>query len=133
MVSSVSFGNLSYADLIKSPQAHRTEAQQPAAAATLNGEKKSSSGKKVAATLVGLAAVATGLVCLAKKGNFDFSKMKDGKIKNFLTGEKVQNGIKWFQTKGSAIYDGAETKAKAAWGWLQKHIHKAPKDVPPQA
>lgn len=133
MVSSVSFGNIPYADLIKAPQAHRQEGQQPSAAATLNGEKKSSSGKKAVGTLVGLTAVAAGLVCLAKKGKFDFSGMKDGKIKDILTGEKVQNGIKWFQAKGSSIYDGVEGKAKAVWGWVQTLINKAQKNTPPQA
>jgi hypothetical protein len=121
MVSSVSFGSIPYADLIKAPQAHRQEGQQPSAAATLNGEKKSSSGKKAVGTLVGLTAVAAGLVFLGKKAHgLNVLEMKDGTIKNILSKDWAQNILKnktVTQITGACdnIYTKVTGKAKQIW------------------
>lgn len=137
MISSVSFrSSVPFAEMIKQPQKYSTPAETPTASSPINGEKKGSTGKKVVGTLVGLAALAAGVVVLGKKaGSLDISKLKDGKIKNFLSGEKVQNFLngdkfKKFANGCDGIYTFVTKKAQTLWSNVTEFFGKIGKKAP---
>ena len=130
-VSSVSFGNSQvFADFIKQPQAYQAK---PNASTNISGEKKSHKG---AAIGVGVAAAviatAIGLAYGAKKGVFDFEKLKNNKTIQDLyekhnKPQKIKNVVK-------TILNGLDTAGKklSKWGtnaldWAKNLLPKAEK------
>lgn len=132
-VGSVSFGNSQvFADFIKQPQAYQAK---PNASTNISGEKKSHKG---AAIGVGVAAAviaaAVGLAVGAKKGVFDFEKLKKIEwVKNAYDSAKIPGKEKAKNFIKSAI-KGLDTAGKklSKWGtnaldWAKNLLPKAEK------
>ena len=101
MINPVSFRSTTgnFSQLVHKPQTYTTK-EQPAAAATIKGEKKKGSLAKKLLVLVGTAAaVATGLAVGYKKGLFNKVTPETNKY--------IKTGMEYLDKAGKFVYDTA--------------------------